>query len=82
MSINRNLAIWLKGREFDSETNVDGEIVVIPKSNHDLFATIDPDKKQVHYWQEFPEPCICSNIPEDDLDDLKHFVNLLMEKDE
>ncbi len=78
MSFNRNMAIWIKGREYDSETNIDGEIVVIPKGNKNLFATIDPEKREAHYWQDYPEPVVVGLIPEKELGDLRYFVELLL----
>lgn len=82
MSFNRNMAIWIKGREYDSETNIDGEIVVIPKGNKNLFATIDPEKQEAHYWQDYPEPVVVGLIPIDELRDLEYFVNLLIGKED
>lgn len=78
MSFNRNMAIWIKGREYDSETNVDGEIVVIPKGNKSLYATIDPEKQEAHYWQDFSEPMSSAFIPVKELGDLRYFVELLL----
>lgn len=78
MSFNRNMAIWLKGREYDSETNMDGEIVITPKANQDLYATIDPVKGEAHYWQNFSEPLRSAFIPVNELADLRYFVELLL----
>lgn len=81
MEITRRLAIWLKGKEFTSETNADGNIVVTPKSNKYLYAVIDPEKKEATYWQNFAEPLIAAYIPEKEVDDLRYFVNLLIGDD-
>ena len=81
MSFDRNMAIWLKGKEFISQTSADGEVVVMPNSNRDIYSTIDPEKKEAWYWQDFPGEVRSATIPVTDLDDLRYFVELLLEND-
>lgn len=82
MSFERNMAIWEKGRGYDKQTDmIEGDIIVTPKINDKIYATINPERREVYYHQDFAEPCISSYIPVDDLKDLQYFVSLLMEDD-
>lgn len=76
------MALWIKGKEFATETGMDGNVVVYPKNSKEkIYAVIDPEKMEVHYYQDFPEDVRCALIPVDELDDLRHFVELLTEDD-
>lgn len=82
MSFRRLMALWLKGKEYSCETNADGNIIVYPKGNKELYAAIDPEKGEVYYYLNFAEPVTGAIIPEDELMDLRYFVGLLMGEDE
>ena len=76
------MALWIKGKEFATETRMDGNVVVYPKNNKEnIYAVIDPEKMEVHYYQDFPEPVTGAYIPEEELMDLRYFVGLLMGDD-
>lgn len=79
---NHMMALWTKGKEFETETNMDGSIVVYPKHDKEsVYAVINPDKMSVHYYMNFSEPVRSTYIPVDEVEDLKYFVSLLMEDD-
>lgn len=81
MRFDKLMALWLKGKEYSCETNADGNIIVYPKGNKELYAVIDPEKNEVHYYLNFSEPVTGAYIPEEELMDLRYFVGLLMGDD-
>ena len=80
---DRRMAIALKSKNFSFETDsLSGNIVIAPRaSKMNLSAIIDPEKNEVHYNIEFAEPVLNAYILTDELDDLRHFINLLAGED-
>lgn len=77
------MALWIKGKKFSCETNADGNVVVWPENGKEkISAIIDPEKNEAIYWMDFSEAVVGTYIPVEELDDLRYFVNLLLEKDE
>lgn len=82
MRFDRRMALWTKGKEFETETSMDGSIVVYPKHDKEkVYAVIDPEKMSVQYYQDFPTAVRTTYIPEEELMDLRYFVGLLMGDD-
>lgn len=79
---NQRMAIFLKGREYSTETAADGSVLVYPKGRKiALFAEINPETFNVTYRQEFTVPVNGADIPVDELDDLRYFVELLIRRE-
>lgn len=81
MGFNHLMALWLKGKEFDCDKNMDGTITVYARGRNDLYAVVDPEKREAHYYQTYPEPVITALLPVDELKDLQYFVSLLIGDD-
>ena len=77
------MALWLKGKKFSCETNADGNVVIWPdNAKEKISAIIDPEKGEAVYWMDFSDPVVGTYIPVVELDDLRHFVDLLIGSDE
>ncbi len=79
---DQRMAIFLKGREYSSETAADGSVLVYPKGRKiALYAEINPETFNVEYRQDFSVPVSSADIPVDELDDLRYFVELLTKRE-
>ena len=74
-----NMSIWLKGREYECQHNLNGDIIVNAKGKPDIYAAIDTEKMNIEYFINYPAPVTNAAVDMIALEDLRYFVELLTE---
>lgn len=77
----KHMAIFTKGREYECQHNLNGDIIIFPKGNNSIYVAID-EFLNVNYYIDHDEPVKTALVNMDELDDLRYFVNLLIGKED